>query len=84
MVATFLRGLGLERRYFRLPAWPVRWLSRVIGGVPGIPLTPSRVDGLTLRCRYDSSKIEEDLGFKFEKTLEDRFFQFASNLKKRP
>ncbi len=67
-----------NKKVRRLPEMPVRMLTTLIGWTGLIPLTQSRIDALTGRCVYDSSKIQEQLGFQFETTLEERFQSFAN------
>ena len=67
-----------NKKVRRLPEIPVRMLTALIGWTGVIPLTKSRIDALTGRCVYDSSKIQDQLGFQFETTLEERFQSFAN------
>ena len=71
-----------DKKVRRLPEMPVRLLTTLIGWTGLIPLTKSRIDALTGRCVYDSSKIQNQLGFQFETTLEERLQSF-SNKKQR-
>ena len=80
MVAAFSAGLGIERKPLRLPEWPIRQLAHTFGWLPGFPLTVSRVDALTGRCRYESWKIRKELDFEFKSTLDSQFVQLASSL----
>ncbi len=66
-----------DKKVRRLPELPIRILAALIGWTGLIPLTSKRVNALTGRCVYDSSKIQELLGFQFESTLEERFQSFA-------
>lgn len=84
MVKSISSGLAVERKLFRLPENSIRLVAHVFGRLPGFPLTVSRINALTGRQRYQSSKIKEELDFEFISSLHVRFFQFASNLKKRP
>lgn len=61
---------GVPAPRLRLPAPPVRLASRVLGRLPGFPLTPSRVAALTTRARYPQDRIERLLGFRPTTTLE--------------
>jgi nucleoside-diphosphate-sugar epimerase len=81
MVESISLGLVVERKIFRLPDYPIRLLGNAFGWLPGFPLTVSRIDALTGRHRYQSSKIIEELCFEFDSSLHERFFQFASHLK---
>lgn len=77
MVDSFQSGLGIERTVLRLPEWPLRVATCLTGWLPGFPLTAQRIDALTGRCCYDSSKIKNELGFEFGSSLEERFQSFA-------
>jgi nucleoside-diphosphate-sugar epimerase len=55
-------GTSLPRR--RLPEAPIRLLARVLGQVPHLPLTESRVDALVNRSRYAIDRIERELGYR--------------------
>ena len=80
MVESFSSGLDIERKTFRLPELLIRQLTRVFGWLPGFPLTVSRIDALTGYCRYDSTKIIDELGFEFHLSLESRFVEFSSKV----
>jgi nucleoside-diphosphate-sugar epimerase len=53
----------------RVREGPVRLLAGVGALVPRFPLTPSRVDALTNRTRYPSSRIERELGYHAPRSL---------------
>jgi nucleoside-diphosphate-sugar epimerase len=61
---------GVPVPRLRVPAPPVRLAARVLGTIPGVPLTPSRVAALTTRARYSQTKIEDVLAFRPSITLE--------------
>jgi nucleoside-diphosphate-sugar epimerase len=69
------------QRVHRLPKIPIRAVAACIGWTGLIPLTASRVDALTRRSVYDSSKIQGQLGFEFKPTLEERIKSFVFNHK---
>ena len=79
MVNAMVEGSGSKRTFRRIPEFPVRVLAGVLGWTGLFPLTSTRINAMTGRCTYDSSKIMEQLGFKFESTLEERFQSFACN-----
>jgi len=81
MSKALLRGLGLKPTLHRLPELPFRFIAFKLGWIPGFPLTSSRIDAMTSRCRYDSTKIVEELEYTFESSLEERFFDFSRSLK---
>ena len=70
LVNAISEELGIVKPRYRLPEWLIRLVAGTLGRFPGFPLTRSRVDALTSRCRYDSGKIQRDLNFKFTATLE--------------
>lgn len=63
LVHTIAAALGRTRSHFRLPATLVRTLSRIAGGIPGFPLTSSRVDALTNKTVYRIDRIRAELGY---------------------
>lgn len=48
----------------RLPEPPIRVIANILGNIPGVPLTRSRVDALTTRAIYSTEKIERELGYR--------------------
>jgi len=80
MSKALLEGLGLKATLPRIPELPLRLFVFLLGWIPGFPLTSSRIDAITSRCRYDSKKIEEELEYTFESSLEERFFDFTRSL----
>jgi nucleoside-diphosphate-sugar epimerase len=82
MVSAILEGSGSKRTLRRIPEFPVRLLTLAIGWTGLFPLTSTRINALTGRCTYDSSKIRKQLGFKFETTVEERIKSFACKNKK--
>lgn len=80
MISSFLLGLGIEKKFKRLPESPIRLLTKLFEVFPSFPLTTSRIDALTNRCSYNSNKIISELGFKFKYKLEESF-QFIARQK---
>ena len=80
MVTAFLLGLEVRHNFIHFPELPVRLVIKLFGRLPGFPLTPSRFNALTGRCRYESNKIMQELNFEFGSTLE-RYFQLLAKLK---
>jgi nucleoside-diphosphate-sugar epimerase len=70
-VGAVAASIGKSVPHLRLPESPVRRLARTLGRLPGIPLTESRVDALTSRARYPSSRIERELGYVHRVSMED-------------
>jgi len=77
MIASFASGMGSDKKIFRLPESVVRLIASIFGWIPRFPLTSPRVDALTGRCVYDSTKVQKILEFKYSMTLEERFALFA-------
>jgi nucleoside-diphosphate-sugar epimerase len=77
MIYSFASGLESNKKIFRLPLYLVRLIMIIFGKLFRFPLTTSRVEALTGRCVYNSSKVERILSFKFSMSLEERFRLFA-------
>jgi len=77
MIAAFTSGMESDKKILRLPEGIVRLIASILGPIPRFPLTISRLDALTGRCVYNSTKIQEILSFKYSMTLEERFALFA-------
>lgn len=69
-VAVIAEALGKGMPHMRLPEAPVRLLAKLAGRLPGIPLTESRIDALTNRAIYPSTKIEQKLGYHHQVSME--------------
>ena len=48
----------------RIPEWPVRTITRLLEYIPGFPLTTSRINALTNRVIYPTTKIQDELGYR--------------------
>ena len=70
-VAMIAEALGRKPPRLRLPEGPVRLAARLCEGIPGFPLTTSRIDALTNRVVYSSRRIEEELGYRHRITMAD-------------
>ncbi|MGZ8212120.1 MAG: NAD-dependent epimerase/dehydratase family protein [Burkholderiales bacterium] len=62
-VGVIAAALGKDMPTLRLPERPVRWLSRMLGRVPGFPLDEKRASALVNRAAFPSAKIEQELGY---------------------
>ena len=60
----------------RIPEWLARMTARAGGVLPGFPLTASRIDALTTKARYDSTKIRTELQYVPRMDVEERLLQF--------
>ena len=69
-VAAIAKGLDVDMPRMRLPEAPVRLLAKLAGVVPGFPLTQARIDALTNRACYPSSRIERELGYRHAVSME--------------
>lgn len=69
-VACAAAAIGCPPPQLRLPEGPVRLLARLTAWLPGNPLTVGRLNGLTSRLTYSSERVATELGFRFEKTIE--------------
>lgn len=63
LVTSICAALGRAAPRVRVPLLPIRLAARLLGEIPGFPLTASRVDALTSRARYPTDLIEELLGY---------------------
>ena len=70
-VAAIAKALSTDVPRIRLPEAPVRLLARLAGIVPGSPLTEARIDALTNRTAYPSTRIERELGYRHAVSMED-------------
>ena len=77
MVMAISQGLGIHLPSICLPEWLVRLVIKILQPVPGFPLSESRVDALTGRVYYDSSKIIKELNYHNSVTLVEAFREFA-------
>lgn len=79
MVANIAQGLGVKQPSLRLPERMIRNIVRMLQMLPGFPLTENRIDAMTSRARYDSSRIKRELGYKEEIPLTDHFRKLSEN-----
>ena len=79
MITSFTSEMDSDKKILRLPKGVVRMIVGIFGWMPGFPLTSSRVDALTGRCIYDSTKIQKILGFKYSMTLEKGLKLFSKH-----
>lgn len=82
-VGAICSGLGRPVPTLRVPAAPLRMAAGVLQGLPGFPLTRSRVDALTNRSRYANSRIEIELGYRHPVTLEQGALEMVTAWKAR-
>lgn len=77
-VATIASGLGMDMPRMRLPEAPVRLLAKLAGVARGVPLTESRVDALTNRAVYPSTRIERELGYRHAVSMESGVLELVN------
>lgn len=63
--------LGKATPNLRLPERPVRWIVRILEVIPGMPLNSSRIDALVNRCKYPSTRIEQELHYTHKISMEE-------------
>lgn len=77
-VAAIAIGLGMDMPRMRLPEMPVRVLAKLAAVVPGIPLTEARIDALTSRLVYPSTRIERELGYQHAVSMENGLLELVN------
>ncbi len=82
-VATIAAELGKEVPRLRLPEPAVRMLAKLLGNIPSMPLTAARVDALTSRTIYPSTKIEQELGYRHPVTMEQGLSELVASWKQK-
>lgn len=61
----------------RLPEMPVRWMAKLCGRLPHFPLTEGRVKGLTSRAVYSIERIQNELEYVHQVSMEDGLRQMV-------
>lgn len=77
-VGAIANGLGIDGPRVRLAETPVRLLAKLAGMVPGIPLTEARIDALTGRAIYPSTRIERELGYQHAVSMENGLLELVN------
>ena len=75
--------LGCKYPKLRLPERVLRVMARILGKLPGFPLTVSRVDALTGRSVYSIKSIQEELGYQHVVSMEEGVRMLVSGYMKR-
>jgi len=73
MVNIISRGHSNKKQVYRFSEWVIRSIVFILKFIPNFPLTPSRIDALTGRCIYNSTKIYKLLSFELKTSLEEDF-----------
>ena len=81
-VAAIADALGRRRPTARLPETPVRLVARILGKVPGFPLTESRVNALVSRAIYPDTRIRSELAYRHPVSIEEGLLQLAREWKR--
>ena len=77
LVQTTLDCQQLQQTFRRISEPLARIFASLLGWTKNFPLTTGRVDALTGRCIYDSSKIQGELKFEFGRSLEEQLQSFV-------
>lgn len=62
-IGAIATALGRPAPRLRIPEAAARCIAHSLGSLPGFPLTESRVNALTSRARYATTRAEADLGY---------------------
>lgn len=76
-VAAIATGLDMRMPRMRLPEAPARLLAKLAGVFPGFPLTQARIDALTNRACYPSTRIERELGYQHAVSMESGLLELV-------
>ncbi len=82
-VESLAMGLGVAPPKYRLPERPLRFLARWLNGLPGFPMSVSRIDALTSRVIYDGSRINRELDIDYSISVVGGFYDLAISWKMR-
>ena len=80
MVSGLSAGAGYITPRRRIPMKLAMFLARVMQWWPRWPLTPSRVQAMSVRSRYSTKKIESELGWKLTVPVKEGMREFARDL----
>ncbi len=76
-VAVVTDELRKPEPKLRLPEMPVRWVARMCERLPHFPLTESRVNALTNRSMYSIERIQHELEYTYQVSMEDGLLQMV-------
>ncbi len=77
-VAAIACALGKRPPTARLPEAPLRYAARVLGRIPGFPLTESRVNALVGRTVYPDTRIRSELLYAHPVSIEEGLRQMVT------
>ena len=63
MVLAMAQAVNVNQPIFRLPLWLAKMAAYGLYWLPKWPLSPGRVNALSNRSRYNTQKIEKELGW---------------------
>jgi len=70
-VGAIARKVNRRVPRIRIPTFCARTVARLLGGLNGFPLSPSRVDALTSRVIYSCTRIQQELGYRHRISIEE-------------
>jgi nucleoside-diphosphate-sugar epimerase len=70
-IAAIAAALGIQRRPPSVPEWAARGAAALLGWLPRFPLTSSRVAALSRRVHYSPARIQRELGYAFQVSIEE-------------
>ncbi len=76
-IEIIAKALGKRPPRKRAPESLCRFIAHLFGCIPGMPLTPSRIDALVNRCIYTNSRIEKELGYSHKVSMEEGLYELA-------
>lgn len=79
-IRSLCNGMKIPEPQICLPELPIRYLTKILENIPNFPLTSKKIDVLTRRCFFDSSKIERELGFSFSLNLPDQIKEYGQSI----
>ena len=77
VVAGLVRGAGLAFPSRRIPLYIANLLATIMSWCPYWPLTRSRVRAMSSRVRFDTTKIEKELGWKLTLPVKEGMHDYA-------
>ena len=80
LIQSICDGMKISEPKLTFPELPIRFLVKIFENIPNFPLTTKRINVLTSRCFYDSSKIKNDLDFKFHSNLKKLLRNYAKSI----
>jgi len=81
-VTVIANALGKAPPSMRLPEAPMRFATRLVGKLPGFPLSESRINALVNRSVYSIMRIQHELGYMHPVSMEKCLRQFVTEWKR--